>query len=165
MIDHDADSNTLEIKTDSELGSGDRVRVFFFDAGGQLSESSTVIVYFTSPMQYYVNHCTKRVDFPTAPPTAIEKIWRITLTTNPEPRVQIHCNGLEVVNILISDSTCKKGWKRKSWAKKKVKIKFAPDDNAADYYDFSPGNKLLKNASSHVIILYGLHSKLTALCY
>ena len=131
MIDHDAESYPLKIKTNSELGSKDEIRIWFYDASGQWT--GTVRIYYFSTLQYYLHNCTKRADFPISPPTAIDKIWRITLATSPDIRVQIHCNGVEVLNNLLSDSTCKAGWKKEGWAKEKVKIRFSLDVNASDW--------------------------------
>ena len=151
MIDHDAESYPLEIKTDSKLGSRDEVRVWFHDADKKWT--GTVRIFFTSPMQYYLYDCTKRADFPTVPPSAIEKIWTITLARSPDIRVQIQCNAVEVLNIMISDSTCKKGWKKEDWAKEKVKLMFSPDDKGSDDYIPSPGTNTFKNGTQYLMVL------------
>ena len=137
MIDHDAESYPLEIKTNSILGSKDEIRIWFHDADEQWT--GTVRIHFYSTLQYYLHNCRKQSDFPVTPPTAIDKIWRINVTSSPDIRVQIHCNGVEVLNKLLSDSTCRIEWKKEDWAKEKVKIKFNSVDNATDYYIPSPG--------------------------
>ena len=131
MIDHDAESYPLEIKTDSELGSGDEVRFWFFDDNEEWT--GTVRIRFLSTLKYYLHDCRVWANFPITPPNAIDKIWRINVATSPDIRVQIHCNGVEVLNNLLSDSTCKAGWKKEGWAKEKVKIRFSLDVNASDW--------------------------------
>ena len=47
----------------------------------------------------------------------------------------IHCNGVEVVNILMSDNTCGYSWWRELWSRDVEFIEFdSYYDSASDYY-------------------------------
>jgi hypothetical protein len=57
-------------------------------------------------------------------------------------RLVIHCNEVEVLNFLMSDSTCKDTTWRNNWRGKVAKIKFNPsDENASYYYRPITGNR------------------------
>ena len=101
-----------------------------FDAG-------RVVVRFNDIVQYRIYNCNSSyTDFPTVLPAAQEKVWRITLTRTSGIRLVIHCNEEEVLNILISDSTCsKKNWSQ-DWSQDVAWILFSSSDDASDYYRF-----------------------------
>ena len=124
----------LEIKTDSTIGSGDQVYVQFFTSGRE--EVGNVQFRFTSTPRYYINYCTNSwTNFPVSLPTEVEKVWRITLNRNSGIRLLIHCNNVEVLNILMSDSTCGDSRWSTRWSRTVGKISFHPtSDTASDYY-------------------------------
>ncbi|KAL5257686.1 hypothetical protein ACHWQZ_G012567 [Mnemiopsis leidyi] len=123
----------LEIKTDSEIGSGDTVMLFFYTS----NSAGRVYLYFTSTPQYYIKYCTSRTDFPADLPADVNKIWRIGITRTLGIRLQIHCNDVEVLNILISDTTCSDGDWTRYWNEDIEKIYFNSGDTASDYYKLS----------------------------
>jgi len=43
-------------------------------------------------------------------PTDAEKVWNIVRTA--EPRIVVYCNGVEVLNLLLSDETCPDEYKK-----------------------------------------------------
>ena len=95
-----------------------------------------VILLFTSPPQYVLlsySCATSWTDFPTQLPTDPNKVWRITLTKTSGNRLVIHCNEVEVLNVLLSESTCsdKRQWSN-SWSKDIENILFKSGDRA--YY-------------------------------
>jgi hypothetical protein len=66
-------------------------------------------IYFKSAVQYRISWCTSSFSYPSFPfslPSSIDKVWRITLTRESAVRLQVHCNGVEVLNVLISEETC-----------------------------------------------------------
>ena len=102
------------------------------------SGAGAIYLYFTSPPDYELNLCSSRKTFPTALPSATEKIWKITLTKTSGIRLVIHCNDVEVINVLMSDSTCSySGWNSK-WGKDIEKIMFRSADTASDFYSLQP---------------------------
>ena len=72
------------------------------DAGG-------VYLYFTSPPQYFLPWCRKSyTEFPNALPSEADvMIWQITLSrSSRKRRLVITCNEEEVLNVVISGTTC-----------------------------------------------------------
>ena len=121
--------------TDSLLGSGDEMFVIFYDTSR--SESAGVRIRFTSIPQYWLEGCSSSLtDFPVTLPSTTDKVWRFTKTRSSlGVRVIIHCNNVEVANVLLSDSSCDdSGWSR-SWNRETANIIFSNYwDKASDYY-------------------------------
>jgi hypothetical protein len=130
-LDHDFDSIPLEIKTDSLIGSGD---ILYLALENEAGWYSAVRISFNSPPQYYLLDCTNSWNyFPTSLPTAKDKVWRITKTRTSGIRLRIHCNEKEVLNILMSDSTCSYSNWRRDWTSDNIRIYFN-SDTASDFY-------------------------------
>ena len=101
----------------------------------QSEHAGGVGIYFTSTPQYYLSWCSySRTNFPSNLPSEVDNIWRITLDKTAGIRVKIHCNGVEVVNILLSDNTCSYSYWRKHWSRDVEKMYFSVSDTASDYY-------------------------------
>ena len=133
FIEWDLESTPLEVRTNSVLGSSDQLLVDFFSAGGE--HAGRVILYFTSPIRYYLTFCsTWQTNLPVTPPSATEKVWRITLTRTAGVRVVIHCNDVEVLNTLLSQATCSGSDWSTYWNRDVTKIKFPSGDHASDDY-------------------------------
>ena len=104
-IEFNLETNPLEIKTDSEIGSGDQLRVNFYDSVGDVA--GAIIINFHSTAKYYFHWCSRSSAFPTTLPIARSKVWRITKTRMSEDiRFQIHCNGVEMLNVVLSSTFC-----------------------------------------------------------
>ena len=94
-LNYDLENKPLLIKTDSAVGSGERVVVVFMDnigwgAGG-------VNFHFLSPPKYHLRDCdgTPEHVFPTELPSDINKVWRVTLIkSSADVRLLVHCNDL-----------------------------------------------------------------------
>ena len=75
-------------------------------------------------------------------PSTTKKIWRITLDKSEGIRVKIHCNGVLVLNLLLSDETCP--YYRSSyynyWSRDVTQLHFPTYDTASDYYRPYTGN-------------------------
>ena len=128
----DLETIPLDIKTDSTIGSGDEVRVEFYTSGRD--DVGDVLIRFSSTPRYYIGYCRSWTNVPVSLPTEVEKVWRITLNRNSGIRVLIHCNNVEVVNILMS-STCSWSSWSSYWSKTVEKFWFRPDfDTASDYF-------------------------------
>ena len=138
MIESNPEEYSLNITTDSTLGSDDKVYVMFYTSQGDYVGS--LRLYFTSPPQYYIGFCKSSTNFPTNLPPDNDKVWRVTLTRTSGIRLVIHCNEEEVLNILMSDSSCGDSRWSKSWSREVAKIKFPSYDTASDYYQPQPGS-------------------------
>ena len=129
---YDLEKTPLEIKTDSEVGSNEKMVVYFLTAHG--SYIGGVWIHFRSTVQYELDGCTSRTDFPTTLPSTKEKVFRLTLTRSSGVRLKIHCDGEEVLNVLISDTACSKRDWSKYWKRDVKTIKFGSHDSASKYY-------------------------------
>ena len=131
-IDADLENSPLEIKTDSSLGSDETVHVLFYNSEGY--DAGTIIFHFTSTPQYQLWYCKSWTDFPTQLPADTNKVWRISLTRTSGIRLVIDCNEVEVLNILLSESTCTSSSWNIVWSRDVEEIKFSIWDSASDYY-------------------------------
>ena len=73
--------------------------------------------------------------FPTDLPSETVKIWKVTLSRTSDIRLQIQCNNIEVVDVVLSDTTCADtiDW-RTNWNGNVKKIMFKDKDEGSDYY-------------------------------
>ena len=128
-INYDLENSPLQIRTDTSIGSDDYVHVHFFSASG--IPSGEVMISFRSPPKYWLEFCTPEpINFPTALPTETNKIWTITLNRISGIRLIIHCNNKEVLNFVISSTTCSDN----NWSRDMGKIEFGFYDTASDFY-------------------------------
>ena len=135
-MDYDLMNSPLEIRTDSLIGSKEQVNVNFYTAKEVLAGG--VFIRFTSPPQYLLGWCTTWINFPTDLPSETDKVWMVFYNgTSSERQVKIYCNEKEVLNAVITDSTCTSdnSWS-KYWSRDVEKIKFPSDstNTASDYY-------------------------------
>ena len=134
-INFDLENSPLQIKTDSVVGSDELVSVRF-DSGSSSSWKG-VSLSFSSPPQYQLYNCyTSRTNFPTDLPSKTDKVWTITLSRiSGEIRVVVHCNEKEVLNVVLSDTTCSWSKWRDYWSRNVDEIYFPSiRDTASDYY-------------------------------
>ena len=107
LIDFNLEEYSLEIKTNNALGSNDVVGVFLHTS--QEDHVGVLFLQFTSTPVYNIGACSSNsANIPTNLPYAKDKVWRITLTRTSGIRLVVHCNEEEVLNTMISDSTCGK---------------------------------------------------------
>ena len=138
MMDWDLESTPLEIKTNSLLGSGDKISLHFKSSVG---DPSGLEVRFSSPPKLWISFCSIDAgNFPTSLPTAIDKVWRITLNKNTGIRLQIHCNEVEVLDLLLSEYVCPDSKWREYWGGDIVIVEFTVTDTASDLYRPKPGD-------------------------
>ena len=128
-IPRDLETTPLQIKTDSTLDSGDEINVPMRDK--ENTYISSVLIKFSSPMQYRINTCNKGYkDLPVQPPVEVEKTWTITKTGT---SLNITCNNVEVLNYLFADSSDDR-CVPKLGGNIVEKINFAHNDTASDFY-------------------------------
>ena len=132
LLNYDLENSPLQIRTNSEIGSDEEVRVYFYDAQSD-EPAGGVFLLFTSPPQYVLRWCSaSNTDFPSTLPSETDKVWKITRSSG-TPSVVIHCNNKEVLKVVLSDSTCShSNWNY--WSRDVEKIKFYSSDTASDYY-------------------------------
>ena len=139
FIDWDLENLPVEIKTDSTMGSNDYVLLYFCHELDYCLAG--FFIKFSSTPQYKFEYCSFWNDFPTALPSATEKIWRITLDKSDGVRVKIHCNGELVLNLLLSDETCEFRYLWSGyWSLDVTNIYFPSYDTASEHYRPYGGN-------------------------
>ena len=131
-LSFDLETTPLIIKTDSRPGSNDALNVRFWTQGGDTAGGFQVS--FGSSPTYHISWCTNWPQVPANLHT--DNIWRITVTKTPEIRVQIQCNGKEVVNQLVSESACTYNSHESltHWSRDIAAIDFHTDDTASNFY-------------------------------
>ena len=147
-VNYDLEINPIYVKTDSVEGSKDKIELNLYSNG---EPAGGIRIYFRSPPKYNFAHCTAVKPISTTVPSATNKVWKITLTRNLGIRIVINCNNVEVLNVLVSDSTCSSnsGWAN-YWTRDVDKIQFSPSDTASDF------------CSSHLTITRGESSSLVS---
>ena len=139
FLEWDLESTPLEIRTNSMLGSDDGLYVRFYSAEG--GNAGEVSLSFRSTLQYYLGWCSPSwTNLPVTPPSATDKVWRFTLTKTAGVRLVIHCNEVEVLNILLSQALCRYSEWSTVWNRDVKKISFRHDDTASDYYGTQTGD-------------------------
>ena len=132
-INYDLEISPLQIKADGD----DQMRVYFYTA--QRSWTGGVQFSLNSPPRYYLNFCsTSWTDLPTALPTETDKIWTVTLSKTSGIKLTINCNNKEVLNVVMSNTTCSDSRWSTFWSRDMEMIQFGSSDTASDFY--RPGN-------------------------
>ena len=136
------------------------MRVYFYTSGREAV--GYVQIRFYSTPQYYISNCmSSSANFPVSLPTEVEKVWRITLNRNSGIRLLIHCNNVEVVNFLMSYSTCSHSSWSYYWSRTVGKIWFDSPywDTAPDYYRAGQSGK-----ASYINHQPSTHLQVTFMC-
>ena len=133
-INYDIEKSPLQIKTNSQVGSDEKIYdVSFYNAAG--NDAGGVFLNFSSPPQYWLYGCSLYyTNFPTALPSETDnKVWTLTKTTGIH-RVVIHCNDKEVLNVVLSDTTCNESDWRTMWMRDVEMINFPSCCDTTYYY-------------------------------
>ena len=131
-IQWNPDTQGITVTTNSAVGSEDEVYVDFFDNDG--NRAGSVRIYFGTPIKYTLGWCTYNKNFPVSLPAAPDKTWTIEYNTA-EQRLVYYCNGVQVLNLLLSDSVCSQSNWRTYWERKPTQIEFYNNvDTASDSY-------------------------------
>ena len=107
----------------------------FYGANSKIAGG--VFLIFDSPPQYKLTKCnTSWTNFPADLPYDSDKIWTITLSRPTGKRkVVIHCNDKEVLNVVMSDTTCSYSDWSTAWSRDVKDLEFLFQyDTASDYY-------------------------------
>ena len=130
---YDLEITPLQFKTNSEVGSNEEVRVRYFNDQGQ--KAGGISLHFSSSPKYQLWWCSELTNFPIDLPSAIEKTWTFSVSRTTSVTFVIHCNDKEVLNVVLSDTTCNGDASWSTYYTRKVeKIEFATHNTAADYY-------------------------------
>lgn len=99
------DSVTVKFKTIQTVSSDEEyVKLSYFDEEGD--PKGNIQIYFGLPkISTELTNCQDSpVEISANLPDEVEKVWTVVRTT--DYRMLVHCNGVEVLNFLLSDETC-----------------------------------------------------------
>ena len=129
----DLEKTPLEIKSHGTLDSTDQMDIVFYTA--ERVQVGGVWIKFSSTPQYSLYDCSSWTNFPGDLCTDLDKIWRITVDKTAGIRFLLHCDSVEVLNVLLSDIICTNSNWRVNWSRDVEKIYFYPGyDSVSDYY-------------------------------
>ena len=149
-MDFKAEKFSFELITNSVLGSNEVAKLGFRGAHGGSDYAGGLSILFSDPAKYFLSNCIspdRAATFPTKIPTVANKVWRVMLARNStESRVVVFCNGIEVLNVVLSETTCRDGgteWKSGYWKKDVKKIRFHKADTASDFYRIASSGEVM----------------------
>ena len=132
-IKHDLERTPLQIKTNSEVGSNKELAVYFQTADGD--DAGGLLIYFKGTIHFWISSCSEsNSNFPSDLPSEADKIWKIILTRTSGIRLVISCNNVEVVNVVLSDTTCDDNVWSSFWKGDIETLSFPTWDSASDFY-------------------------------
>ena len=134
----DLENSPLQIMTNTEVGTSGSLLVNFLSpssAGGFDLNFKPLEYKFIQCLDSYVGFSEDLLPYET------EKIWTIFLSkVSGVTRIVIHCNEMEIINFVMSESTCAlSGWERK-WVTSDVKMirltgySYSSTATEADYF-------------------------------
>ena len=133
------DTQSVTVTTNSTAGSNEMVCVEFYEKNGNWDDShaGSVSIYLYTQIKYSIGLCTyfDSIPSPVILHTDTQKTWTLTYNYT-ELRLVIHCNEVQVVNVLLSSVCTESSWRR-WWEKKPTQIRFSYFDTASDSYCFS----------------------------
>ena len=138
-IPFDLEATSLEIKTNSVPGRGDRLKVKFYSNGNY---AGNFYLYLGgSGTLFGIHYCiTDGVVTTNLTPTADHvMVFRITRISGDHPRVIVHCNDVEILNIELSETVCNHSMWKHYWRTAVNRIKFDSGDRASDSFRPSAG--------------------------
>ena len=138
VVEFDADTFSLQIKTDADHGSYKNTELRLKTADDE--DAGAIFLNFADTLTYRFENCMgSGYDLWDAPAGA-EKIWELTITTSPDVRIKITCNGEVLANSGINDQNCPLTNWADTWGKEVKKIIFLDSDSASVFY--RPGKQL-----------------------
>ena len=140
-IDLKTSDPTLEIKTDSLIGSDDVMDLRFYTS--QQEVAGGIKIFFKTTPLIHLHWCTnfRGINFDTSLPPDLNKVWRILQISG--IRVKIYCNEVEVLDYTLSDNNCPGGDWKNVWKGDVRKMAFSWG-SAADFFRPYGGNCYIK---------------------
>ena len=127
-IPHSFERTAVQFKTAEARRGSERLQLDFFSGENQDSKLGGISVQFDGDLtkSYQLVGCQKERfnKFSENMPTEVEKLWSIFVNTGAQPSFKVQVNGVEVINLLLTDDTCTmEGW-RDSWTVKITHLAF-----------------------------------------
>ena len=94
----------LNIRTDSSMGSGEKVVLWFRDEESEIAAGFVILFSSDGTVQYKLLYCQKSyTNFKTSLPEEQRKEWIIEKRGF---RTKVYCNGKQVLDVTASSETC-----------------------------------------------------------
>ena len=142
------ENGALEIKTDSEMGSYDKVALYVYNAVSD--KKGELAIQFAHPGDergqrgFYISSCTDGLpSFGVEIPSEVDKVWRISMQIDEDVDFAIHCNDLVMVKGKFSEICKDDGYKSSLLGSAVKKVEFQVTDHASDYYRVYQGMPFL----------------------
>ena len=129
------------MQTDSEIGSGDRIFLLFYDGADETFRG--IILDFKSTLTVDIRYCPDDQNeiSPSKLGTDKIRIWTIILENL---NIKILCNGIEIIDYDPQNSGSEQCGNR--WNFGGSQFKFSSDDNSSDLYrEYTTGEQVLKS--------------------
>lgn len=146
----DLQKQQLLVKTNSTVGSTDRITIFFYES--EYRQAGGVSVSFYSPIEYWIFYCNASFyKFPVTPLIAAEDTWAFSRT---KTGIKIECNGKIVLETDVSPSNCDDS-NSDLWSREVKKVEFYDSDSASLQYRLDPpGLNLETGLLFYSLVLY-----------
>ena len=121
-VEFDLENSPLQIKTNTEVGTSGSLKVNFFTLSYSYAGSGFGLKL--KPLQYsFIGCLDSYVEFSEdLLPSETEKVWTIFLSrVSGVRRIVIHCNEMEIINFVVSESTCAMADWESKWVTRDVK--------------------------------------------
>ena len=108
-IPHSFERTAVQFKTDKVVHKTEELELTFFSGEKMDSKLGGISVLFNkdNTLTYKIADCqTAYNKFPENMPTELEKLWSIIVTIGAQPSFKVQVNGVEVINLLLTDDTC-----------------------------------------------------------
>ena len=136
MIHFHMKSQSLQIQTDSKVGSGDLLWVQFAKLNA-IKDRRGIRISFKKPPRFMIGSCTSWADAKFPPSCANKnRVWTITKQGG---TLQLYCNGGQIFDFDYTKST--KSNCRSQWSVETAHIKFVKSDTSSDFYRPLPKSK------------------------
>ena len=108
-IPHSFEKTAIQFKTGNagDTGRNEQINVDFYGNDNSMLGGFTVN-FDSGKLTYKLNRCQteKMYEFPENMPTEAEKVWSVLVTTGAQPSFKCQVNGVEVINLLITEDLC-----------------------------------------------------------
>ena len=136
LIQFDTKSQSLQIQTDSEVGSGDLLWMQFVKHNANKNHRG-IRISFEKPPRFMIGSCTSWADAKFPPSCANKnRVWTITKQGG---TLQLYCNGGQIFDFDYTKST--KSECRSHWSVETAHIRFVKSDTSSDFYRPLPKSK------------------------
>ena len=117
------------------------VKICFGDCTCSLiNRSGAIVIRFSQKIEYTIARCLKSFHgIQEVSPDVTDNIWKITLNKTTDIQLQIHCNNVKTIDMVISDETCGRSEWRTFWSMVTETIRFQANDTASVFYRYGSG--------------------------